>query len=153
MLTGAIPSVLPEGWGCVHSADIPPTGPSRRSRQDPGCFAVVGAPELQCLTVPELPTAACALVRSNGTTWLVLGVCMPWRRNAPPLPDGTAPGAHDGPAQWRTVLKRVDAVLERLTPHVGRGRVLLAGDLNQTLSGRNIGFAGREALVQLLHPG
>ncbi len=35
VLTEARPSVLPEGWESVHSADIPPTGPSRRSVRTP----------------------------------------------------------------------------------------------------------------------
>ena len=151
VLTEARPSVLPEGLQSTSSADIPSPGADLRSRADAGCFAVVGARDLKPLSVPELPTAACALVPVAGETWLALGICMPWLRNAPPLPDGTAPAAHDGPAQWRTVLTRLDAALERLAPRVGRERVLLAGDLNQTLSDDNIGFAGgREALEKLL---
>ncbi len=151
VLTEARPGVLPEGWKSVTSAAIPPAAGSARSAGDAGCFAVVGAPGLSPVAVPELPTAACALVPVAGQTWLVLGVCMPWRRNAPPLPDGAAPGVQDGPTQWRTVLTRLDAALERLAPAVDSQRVLLAGDLNQTLSGRNVGFAGgRKRLEEVL---
>jgi hypothetical protein len=64
------------------------------------------------------------------------------------LPEGAAPGADDGPAQWRMVLTRLDAALERLAPVVDSRRVLLAGDLNQTLSGRNVGFAGGRTLLE-----
>jgi endonuclease/exonuclease/phosphatase family metal-dependent hydrolase len=82
---------------------------------------------------------------------MVLGVCMPWRRDAPPLPEGAASSAEGGPAQWRTVLARLDAALERLAPSVPSRRLLLAGDLNQTLSGRNVGFTGgRQRLEELL---
>lgn len=83
--------------------------------------------------------------------WLVLGVCMPGRRGAPPLPEGAAPGAETGPAQWRTVLDRVDAALARLAPAVDSRLLLLPGDLNQNLSGRNVGFAGgRKQLEEVL---
>lgn len=127
VLTEARPGVLPKGWGSVTSADIPPAAGNSRSAGDAGCFAVVGAPELDPVAVPELPTAACALVPVAGQIWLVLGVCMPWRRDGPPLPEGAAPGAEDGPAQWRTVLTRLDAALERLAPDVDSRCVLLAG--------------------------
>lgn len=151
VLTEARPSVLPHGWLSATSADIP-AAPSRSgSLGDAGCFALVGAPALEPVVVPELPTAACALVPIDGQIWLVLAVCMPWRLDAPPLPEGAAPGAEGGPAQWRAVLARLDAALERLTPAVPAGRLLLAGDLNQTLSGRNVGFAGgRQRLEEVL---
>ncbi len=98
VLTEARPNVLPEGWESAASADIPSTASNLRLSGDAGCFAVVGAPVLDSVALPELPTAACVLVPVIGETWLVLGVCMPWRRDAPPLPEGAAPGAHDGPA-------------------------------------------------------
>lgn len=148
VLTEARPDVLPEGWLHVTSTDIPPAAGASDSFRDAGYFAVIGAPELRKVEVPELPTAACALVPVAGQTWLVLGICMPWRRDAPPLPEGAAPGAADGPAQWRMVLTRLDAALERLAPLVDSRRVLLAGDLNQTLSGRNVGFAGGRTLLE-----
>jgi hypothetical protein len=44
----------------------------------------------------------------------------------------------------------LDAALERLAPLVDAGRVLLAGDLNQTLSGRNVGFTGGRKRVEEL---
>ena len=151
VLTEARPSVLSGGWASAASAEIPPAAGRGRPARDAGCFAVVGAPALEEVAVPGLPTAACALVPIAGETWLVVGVCMPWRRDAPPLPEGAAPGAEDGPAQWRKVLTRLDAALEQLTPAVEPGRVLLAGDLNQTLSGRNVGFAdGRKRLKEAL---
>ena len=46
------------------------------------------------------------------------------------------------------VLTRLDAALERLAPVVDSRRVLLAGDLNQTLSGHNVGFAGTRSLLE-----
>lgn len=148
ILTEARPSVLPHGWSNATSADIPSAARNSRSAGDAGCFAVVGAPELAPVPVPELPTAACALVPMAGQMWLVLGICMPWRRDAPPLPEDAATGAETGPEQWRTVLARLDAVLERLAATVSSGNLLLAGDLNQTLSGRNVGFAGGEKLLK-----
>lgn len=151
VLTEARPDVLPEGWQSTASANIPPTEGIGAGHRDWGCFAVVGAPELQSLAVPELPTGACALVSIDGEDWLVLGVCMPWRMGVPPLPPNAAPGAQDGPARWRAVLDRVDAVLFRLTPRLTPNRVLLAGDLNQTLAGPNVGFnGGRQAVDELL---
>ena len=146
VLTEARANVLPHGWSSATSADIPSAVNERRSG-DAGSFAVVGAPELEPVAVPELPTAACARVPINGQSWLVLGVCMPWRRGSPPLPDGATTGAQSGPAQWRTVLARVDAALGRLAPTVPSRHLLLVGDLNQTLSGSNVGFAGGRALL------
>lgn len=151
VLTEARADALPDGWESATSALIPASSGNSSSAKDAGFFAIVGAPELRPVAVPELPTAACALVPIDGQTWLVLGVCMPWRLDAPPLPEGTAPGAEDGPAQWRMVLTRLDAALKRLAPLVDSQRVLLAGDLNQTLSGRNVGFVGgRTRLEELL---
>jgi hypothetical protein len=148
VLTEARPDVLPHGWYSATSADIPSAAKDDRSAADAGCFAVVGAPELERVAVPELPTAACALVPIAGQIWLVLGVCMPWRRGRPPLPESTAPGAENGPAQWRTVLDRLDETLGRMAPVVDSRRVLLAGDLNQNLSGGNVGFAGGRRLLE-----
>lgn len=150
VLTEARPGVLPAAGRARSGADLPSAANSRSAR-DAGCFALIGPPELERVAVPELPTAACALVPVAGQIWLVLGACMPWRRDAPPLPEGAAPGAEDGPAQWRTVLTRVDAALERLAPAFDSRRLLLAGDLNQNLSGRNVGFAGgRRRLEEVL---
>jgi hypothetical protein len=142
VLTEAGCDALPDGWASVASAEIPLAAGASGLVGDSGYFAVVSAPELEEVAVPELPTAACARVQLAGQTWLVLGVCMPWRRNRPTLPEGAAPGADDGPAQWRTVLDRLDTALERLAATVDPDRVLLAGDLNQTLSGRHVGFTG-----------
>ncbi len=45
----------------------------------------------------------------------------------------------------------MDAALGRLAPDLDSQRVLLAGDLNQTLSGPNVGFArGRKELEEVL---
>jgi hypothetical protein len=93
VLTEARPDVLPKGWVFAESADVPAARDRTGSAGEAGRFAVVGAPGLSGVDVPELPTAACALVPVRGHTWLVLAVCMPWRRDAPPLPDGAAPGA------------------------------------------------------------
>lgn len=141
VLTEARAEVLPDGWSCASSVSIP------LSQKDGGCFAVIGAPQLHRVAVPELPTGAAALVNIAGQCWLVVGVCMPWRNNAPPLPSRAAPGATDGPSQWRSVLGSLDLALRRLSGLVPPGRVLLAGDLNQNLSGKPVGFKGGRDLL------
>jgi hypothetical protein len=118
VLTEARADVLPPRWASATSAMIPTA--NSNSTEDAGFFAIVGAPELRCVDVPELPTAAAALVPIAGQRWLVLGVFVPWRRNVPPLPEGAAPDAENGPAQWRMVLTQLDAALERLSPLVVR---------------------------------
>lgn len=87
VLTEARADVLPEGWASTSSAPIP------LGRKDGGCFAVLGAPHLEPVAVAELPTGAGAVITTHGQRWLVLGVCMPWRNDAPPLPPGAASGA------------------------------------------------------------
>lgn len=145
VLTEARADVLPQGWASASSEPIP------LDRKDGGCFAVVGAPHLEPVDVPNLPTGAGGVVTTHGERWLVLGVCMPWRNNAPPLPPGAAPGAVDGPNQWLSVLASLDLALQRLSGLVAPGRVLLAGDLNQNLSGKPVGFkGGRDLLAGVL---
>lgn len=141
VLTEARADVLPEGWASAASAPIP------LDNKDGGCFAVIGAQHLERVVVPELPTGAAAVVSTAGQRWLVLGVCMPWRNNAPPLPPQAAPGAVDGPGQWRSVLASLDLALQRLCGLVAPDRVLLAGDLNQNLSGKSVGFKGGRDLL------
>ena len=46
------------------------------------------------------------------------------------------------------VLTRLDAAPEQLAPVVDSRRVLLAGDLKQTPSGHDVGFAGRRSLLE-----
>ena len=59
-----------------------------------------------------------------------------------PQSESAAPGAEGGPAEWRMSWHGLDAALHRLAPAVDSRPVLLAWDLNQTLSGRNVGFTG-----------
>ena len=84
VLTEARIRAIPHGYKSATSAFIPTDGSD-------ALFAIVAAAELESLPVPELPTAAAALVTHNAQTWLVVGICMPWRQGAPPLPPDAAP--------------------------------------------------------------
>lgn len=117
----------------------------------PAWFTTIAARELTSLPLPEVPTGAAALIEQLGGRWLVVGVCMPWRVGAPPLPRGAAPEGATGPQQWQHVLNRLDAGVTRLRALYPDVPVLLAGDLNQTLAGPFVGSArGRIELEHLL---
>ena len=144
VLTEARIGAIPHGYKRATSAFIPTDGSD-------ALFAVVAAAELESVPVPELPTAAAALVTHNAQTWLVVGICMPWRRDAPPLPPDAAPPGVSGPDAWRHVLDQLDACLHGLRKSHPQLPVLLAGDFNQTLVGRVVGSGvGREQLQRVL---
>jgi hypothetical protein len=144
VLTEAGTSAIPDGYKVATSTSIPIDGSNAH-------FAIVAAGELKSVQVPELPTAAAALVTHKAQTWLVLGICMPWRKDAPPLPPDAAPPGVSGPEAWRHVLDQLDACLHGLRKSHPQLPVLLAGDFNQTLLGRVVGSGvGREQLQRLL---
>lgn len=142
VLTEASASSTPAGHAAVPSAVVP--GGTQH-------FAVLTAQAVRPLAVAEVPTAAAGVATVGGQDWLVVGVCMPWRRDAPPLPTGAAPAAATGPEQWRAVLGHLDAALTRLGSENPGLPVVLAGDLNQTLEGHVVGSRlGRVLLEGLL---
>jgi hypothetical protein len=118
---------------------------------EPARFATIAARSLRALPLPELPTGVAAIVAANGRDWLVVGVCMPWRHDAPALPSGAGGGATTGSEQWRAVLACLDSALRRLLALVPHKPLLLAGDFNQTLEGYVVGSRqGRTLLADLL---
>jgi endonuclease/exonuclease/phosphatase family metal-dependent hydrolase len=144
VLTEARISAIPHGYKHATSAFIP-------IDESDAHFAIIAAAEPESVQIPELPTAAAALVTHNTQTWLVVGICMPWRRDAPPLPPDAAPQGISGPEAWRHVLDQLDACLGGLRKSHPQLPVLLAGDFNQTLVGHVVGSGvGREQLQRLL---
>jgi hypothetical protein len=111
------------------------------------CFAVVSAEDLDVIDVPEVPTAAAAVVHMGSEDWLVVGVCMPWRINAPTLSPHAAPGKKTGPEQWLHVLEQLDEAVGRLRDNRQGMPLVIAGDFNQTLTGRFVG--SREGRARL----
>ena len=103
------------------------------------------------IDVSEVPTAAAAVAHTGSGDWLVVGVCMPWRVNAPALPSNAAPGKKTGPERWLHVLEQLDKAVERLTKEKSGLPLAIAGDFNQTLTGRFVGSReGRCRLEQFL---
>jgi hypothetical protein len=144
VLTEATMSVVPYDLESSTSSTIPGSESEVR-------FAIVAASELRSLPLPELPMAAAALVTHDRQVWLVLGICMPWRQNAPPWPPGAAPPEASGPEAWLHVLNQLDLALHRLRSENPDLPVLVAGDFNQTLTGYTVGsLDGRERLRELL---
>jgi hypothetical protein len=144
VLTEAHPTVLPPALLTATSEEMP-------GQPRPAHFAVLGAEDLECVPISGLPTAVAGLVRVAGSPWLVLGICMPWRRGAPPLPPTAAPGATTGPEEWQVVLERLDHACIELRQQFPDVPLVVAGDFNQTLDGYVVGsHAGRAALQKLL---
>jgi hypothetical protein len=144
VLTEATIGVVPYDLDSSTSSTIPGSDSEVR-------FAIVAAAELRLLRVPELPMAAAALVTHGERVWLVVGICMPWRRNAPPWPPDAAPPEASGPEAWLQVLNQLDRTLHRLRSENPDLPVLVAGDFNQTLTGYIVGsLDGRERLRELL---
>ncbi len=111
-------------------------------------FAIIAAANLEPLDLPELPTGAAAVVHASTGDWLVIGICMPWRKNAPALPPDAAPGANTGPEEWHHVLGKLDEAINRLSSM--NLPIVVAGDFNQTLVGFMVGSGeGRERLEKL----
>jgi hypothetical protein len=143
VLTEALPSAVRSGYRTALSAPM--------LTEDGGRFTVVAAERLTCMELPEVPTRAAALVEVDGSAWLVVGVCTPWRAGAPALPPEAAPQATTGTEQWIAVLDGLDRGLRRLAVELPDVPVLLAGDFNQTLTGYVVGsHNGRIGLTQLL---
>lgn len=144
IFTEADASPVPRGFETVTSDPIPGSA-------KPLYFAVLAAEHVLPRPVIGIPTAAAGLVHTAHGPWIVLGICTPWRRDAPPLPASAAPGAETGPEQWDIVLQRLDLALTRLRADAPGIPLLLAGDFNQTLDGYIVGSkAGRLALSNLL---
>jgi len=115
------------------------------------CFAIVSAAALHVIALPEVPTAAAALVHTSAGDQLVVGVCMPWRNNAPALPPSAAPGQDTGPEQWHHVLGQLDKAMGRLRASWPYRPLVIAGDFNETLSGLVVGSTeGRKRLDEFL---
>lgn len=118
---------------------------------EPAWFSVIAAPGLTPVPLPEVQTGTAALVPGADCGWLVIGVCMPWHLGAPDLPADAAPGGRTGTEQWFTVLSWLADALDRLRAAMPTTPIMLAGDFNQTLSGRVVGSrAGQAQLEQLL---
>lgn len=144
VLTEASVNVIPDGFHAEASAHMLFVATHAR-------FAIIAAADIKPLPVPELPTAAAAVVNHGGGAWLVVGICMPWRRNAPCLPPDAAPSGANGPEAWLHVLDRLDLALALLRKSHPQLPLLLAGDFNQTLTGRIVGSRdGRDRLRSLL---
>ena len=108
ILTEASPGSVPQTHNAAPSARMPGV--------DSGaCFAVVSAVNLEPIMLPEVPTAAAAVAQTGSGKWLIVGICMPWRKDAPTLPPDAAPGKKSGPEQWLHVLDQLDRAVERLT--------------------------------------
>lgn len=144
VLTEAETGLVPVGYEHATSEPIPGSGP-------PVHFTILATKSLERLPLPEVPTGVAGLFNLGDEAWLVVGICMPWRLGAPPLPASAAPGATTAPEQWTLVLERLDVALQSLRSDRPKARVLLAGDFNQTLGGHVVGsHAGRAALSSLL---
>ncbi len=143
VFTEAHEASAPAGYQTTSSHPMPTAEPAR--------FAVIAGRRLRPIPLPELPTGVAAVVAADGRDWLVVGVCMPWRADAPVLPPGAAGDAETGPEQWRAVLAALDGALRRLRALVPTMPLVLAGDFNQTLQGYVVGSRrGRTLLTALL---
>jgi hypothetical protein len=125
---GADVWVLTEAHDALAPQDFETTSSELMRTTEPARFTTIAAELLQPIAVPELPTGAAAVVSTAERDWLLVGVCMPWRRGAPALPPGAAGDATTGPDQWRAVLMSLDRALHRLrSRHPGIALVLAEG--------------------------
>jgi hypothetical protein len=105
---------------------------------------------LTSLPATTVPRAVAAVVDCPDIPLVVVALCMPWRRAAPPLPPGAVPDALPSREHWTHVLRETSSLIDDLAAQHRGVPILVAGDFNQTLAGMVVGSnAGRAELVAM----